>query len=72
MKGGECVVSGMKCVDPTRALSLAVYSHKMTIADYLLSKSSEGSCLLLGVKVTEDMLTIVGQSSEMRELWRCI
>ena len=71
-KVGEYVLPGMSGVDLTRALSTAIKwswnDRGLDIVNFLLSKSPDGSYLLSGIKVTEDMLRISNQSPKLREL----
>ena len=72
MEDGRHVLPGMEYVNLDHALSTAINANKMEVIRFLLERALDGSYLLPGVKVTEDMLTLPYLGREMRDVWRGI
>ena len=65
-EGGEYVVPGMNGVDLDHALVVAIACDQMEVLEFLLAVEN-GKYVLPGIRVTEEMLGIEGQSHEMRQ-----
>lgn len=65
---GNYVLPQIEGVNLCRALFTAIEHNQKGIVEFLLSKSSDGSYLLPGVKVTTEMLRTGDPSPELRNL----
>jgi hypothetical protein len=68
MEYGGYVLLGMNSIDLAQVLTTAIKENRIELVEWLLRMNEFGEYVLPGIRVTEDMLGIGGQSPEVKGL----